>query len=68
MAHQQSLIIHDVSFMVFDQILGQLDSNTFDELIILVDLPIILNNGDLLAGDVVIGKVDVIGGDGVPVE
>ena len=54
--------------MVFDQILGQLDSNTFDELIILVDLPIIFNNGDLLAGDVVVGKVDVVGGDGVPVE
>jgi len=54
--------------MIFDQILRQLDCNSLNELAIHVDLSIVLNNGDLLGGDVVVRKIDMIGCYSMPVE
>lgn len=66
--NQQPFVPSHIGFMIFDQILRQLDCNSLNELAIHVDLSIVLNNGDLLGGDVVVRKIDMIGCYSMPVE
>ena len=54
--------------MVLDKVFGQFDSNSFKKLIFAVNFSRILNDGNFLAPLIVIGKVDMLISNCVPVE
>lgn len=68
MTDKKFLVFGDKGLMIFDHIFRQFDGDTLGELVVGIYFSIVLDDGNLFCGIVVVWQVDVVGGDGMPVE